>query len=148
MQSTEAPTEAAAETSNLRHPPSCGSQNHFFGLERRVILTAAPFSPHFIVHRTRFGDNAQSRTAFVAIKKQQPFSYCFFCGRGDRTRTCGILLPKQARYQTAPRLDIIYSVMLFYLRASLLCFAPKQAYSCGSQSLFAPWILCIILQLR
>ena len=27
------------------------------------------------------------------------------CGRDDRIRTCGILLPKQARYQTAPRPD-------------------------------------------
>ena len=26
----------------------------------------------------------------------------FFTHRGDRIRTCGILLPKQARYQTAP----------------------------------------------
>ena len=26
-------------------------------------------------------------------------------GRGDRTRTCGILLPKQALYQTELRLD-------------------------------------------
>ena len=117
MQSTEAPTEAAAETSNLRHPPSCGSQNHFFGLERRVILTAAPFSPHFIVHRTRFGDNAQSRPAFVAIKKQQPFGTASF-GRGDRTRTCGILLPKQARYQTAPRLDIF--ILLCYFTTTLV----------------------------
>ena len=29
----------------------------------------------------------------------------FFNGRDDRIRTCGILLPKQARYQTAPRPD-------------------------------------------
>ena len=28
-------------------------------------------------------------------------------GRGDRIRTCGILVPNQARYQTSPRLDII-----------------------------------------
>lgn len=27
------------------------------------------------------------------------------CGRGDRIRTCDILLPKQARYQTAPLPD-------------------------------------------
>ena len=30
-----------------------------FGLERRQILTAAPFSPRFIRHRRRFGDNAR-----------------------------------------------------------------------------------------
>ena len=28
-----------------------------------------------------------------------------FSGRDDRIRTCDILLPKQARYQTAPRPD-------------------------------------------
>ncbi len=29
-------------------------------------------------------------------------------GRGDRIRTCDILLPKQARYQTAPLPDLGY----------------------------------------
>ena len=31
-------------------------------------------------------------------------------GRDDRIRTCDILLPKQARYQTAPRPDGGYSL--------------------------------------
>ncbi len=35
--------------------PSCGSQNRFFGLGRRAILTAAPFHPPFISHRERSG---------------------------------------------------------------------------------------------
>ena len=30
---------------------------------------------------------------------------CSFVGRGDRIRTCDILLPKQARYQAAPLPD-------------------------------------------
>lgn len=32
-------------------------------------------------------------------------------GRGDRTRTCGILVPNQARYQTSPRLEITRAVL-------------------------------------
>ena len=32
-----------------------------------------------------------------------PMNYARVCGRDDRIRTCDILLPKQARYQTAPR---------------------------------------------
>jgi hypothetical protein len=31
-------------------------------------------------------------------------------GRGDRIRTCDILLPKQARYRTAPLPDLGYSI--------------------------------------
>ncbi len=31
----------------------------------------------------------------------------FLAHRGDRIRTCGILLPKQARYQTAPLPDCL-----------------------------------------
>ena len=30
-------------------------------------------------------------------------NYARMSGRDDRIRTCDILLPKQARYQTAPR---------------------------------------------
>ena len=41
----------------LRFPKS------LIGLERRAILTAAPSSPRFIVHWTRFGDDAPQ--AFV-----------------------------------------------------------------------------------
>ena len=33
-------------------------------------------------------------------------------GRGDRIRTCDILLPKQARYRTAPLPDLGYSIAL------------------------------------
>ena len=37
---------------------------------------------------------------FLASKNpQQARTYWGFVGRGDRTRTCDILLPKQARYQ-------------------------------------------------
>ena len=58
-----------------------------FGLERRAILTAAPFSPRFIVHRTRFRDNAQSRRACFARrnKKTVTFQLLLIYGRGDRT---------------------------------------------------------------
>ena len=35
----------------------------------------------------------------VKHKKEPPQGQFFFCGRSDRTRTCSILLPKQARYQ-------------------------------------------------
>ena len=43
-------------------------------------------------------------------------------GRGDRIRTCGPLLPKQMRYQTALRLVIsfFYFLCLVHLWAALL----------------------------
>ena len=54
-----------AASSLLRFPKS------HFGLERRAILTTAPLTPRFIIHWTRFGDNAQSRRAcFVRRKKK------------------------------------------------------------------------------
>ena len=42
----------------------------------------------------------------MSIKKSLNSFMDIPTGRGDRIRTCGLLLPKQARYQTAPRLDI------------------------------------------
>ena len=56
-----------AASSLLRFP------KFVFGLVRRRILTAAPFSPRLIIHRTRFGENAQSRPALLAKKKAATF---------------------------------------------------------------------------
>ena len=39
-------------------------------------------------------------------KKTDTFVSVFYSGRGDRIRTCGILVPNQALYQTEPHLDI------------------------------------------
>ncbi len=41
----------------------------------------------------------------------------FRFGRGDRIRTCGILVPNQVRYQTAPRPD----ELLYYTLYSFIC---------------------------
>ncbi len=38
-------------------------------------------------------------------KKKKDGEKPSFGGRGDWTRTSGILVPNQARYQTSPRLD-------------------------------------------
>ncbi len=79
--STEAPTEAAAETLNpyeLPHTPlkraTLAVPKISFGLERREILTAAPSSPRFIVRRTRFGDDA-SRRAINFVNSERTVSY-------------------------------------------------------------------------
>jgi hypothetical protein len=37
-------------------------------------------------------------------------------GRGDRIRTCDILLPKQARYRTAPLPDLGYFIKRWWAR--------------------------------
>ena len=39
-------------------------------------------------------------------KKTDTFVSVFYSGRGDRIRTCGILVPNQALYQTEPHLDV------------------------------------------
>ncbi len=118
---------------------SCGTQNRFFGLERRAILTAAPLSPRFIVHRTRFGDNAQSRSALLAeTKKQQPFGHC--SNLVEATGFEPAALCSQSRCATKLR----YASILNYMFILVLCSfffgrLPKQIYSCGSQSFFVPW---------
>ena len=53
------------------------------------------------------------------------------CGRGDRTRTCGILVPNQALYQTELRLGLTIPVvlvgqLLYYTRIKFHC----QAQNC------------------
>ena len=40
------------------------------------------------------------------------YFFQIFYGRGDRTRTCGILLPKQALYQTELHPDIFIDAAL------------------------------------
>ncbi len=70
VQSTEAPTEAAAETSNLRHLPSCGSQSFVTPWSGAKTLTAAPYSPRLISHRERFGEYAQSKRLLYLLNKK------------------------------------------------------------------------------
>ena len=60
--------------------------------EGNIISETASFA----VRQTSF-----KKLTFVLIDKGE-----FFVGRGDRTWTCGILLPKQALYQTELRLDV------------------------------------------
>ena len=52
-------------------------------------------------------------------------------GRGDRTRTCGILLPKQARYHLRYTSILFIQFYLFQLLSTLLCTP-----SCGARNLF------------
>ncbi len=57
-------------------------------LVRRTIPTAAPFSPRCFVHRTRFGENAQSKHAGAAL---HPDIYSVVCipGRLLCSPSCG-----------------------------------------------------------
>ena len=84
---------------------SCGTQNSFrLGAPKnfdRCAISHSLYPPQAAVVF-----NAQSKLALLANKKSATFRLLTVFGRGDRTRTCGILLPKQARYQTAPRLDM------------------------------------------
>ena len=94
----------------LGKPPPCGAQNSMNVITFR-ILTAAAVHPRFICHWQRsdvlpkagtcFGSMMQIRILIPKITKKEALlcKTSFFVGRGDRTRTCGILLPKQARYQ-------------------------------------------------
>ena len=45
---------------------------------------------------------ASNKKAILTDGRNPSWGLGFDVSRGDRIRTCGILLPKQARYQTAP----------------------------------------------
>ena len=51
---------------------------------------------------------ARQESSFLTMGKEGPAE----SGRGDRIRTCDILLPKQARYQTALRPDSVKTLIL------------------------------------
>ncbi len=51
-------------------------------------------------------------------------------GRGDRTRTCGILVPNQALYQTELRLDnsVLCGQLLHYTKKTVPCQEPAPDF--------------------
>ena len=53
------------------------------------------------------------------ITKEGELSLSFF-GRSDRIRTCGLLVPNQAHYQTVPHPDLFLTPM-YYIKMELIC---------------------------
>ena len=69
VQRTEAPTEATAEISNLRHPRlrrHLAVPKIFYALARLKILTAALRYARFFVHRTRSQPHPKQAPALLA----------------------------------------------------------------------------------
>ena len=89
---------------------ACGTQNCQL-VSLRTILTAAPSYTPFICHRQRsYSMPKAGKRMFVfrmskiksvhcKNKKSKTGWFYSFYGRSEETRTPGILLPKQARYQ-------------------------------------------------
>ena len=81
-----------------------------------------------------FYSTASSGGLFLLkLQKNKPHNNAVWkdYGRGDRTRTCGILLPKQARYHL--RYTSIFLYQLFSCISVFFLLCPP---SCGSRNLF------------
>ena len=70
--------------------------------------------------------SAQTERALRA----SPWKTAFGCGRGDRTRTCGILVPNQALYQTELRLgdtmEVSSTDSFYIIHYTLLFVKPER----------------------
>ena len=90
---------------------ACGAQNCQL-VSLRTILTAAPSHTSFICHRQRSYSMPKAGMRLFVFrmpkiksvhcknkKEQNQMALLFLYGRSEETRTPGILLPKQARYQ-------------------------------------------------
>ena len=103
------------QDSNLRH---LRLRRHLAVPEICCSLFASPnfdrcaISPSLLPPPAAVGLNAQSKRLLCSQNNKAVTLRLLLHGRGDRIRTCGILLPKQARYQTAPRLDKYYPCCL------------------------------------
>ena len=113
----------------------CAFQNRFFHKVKKAFrpLTNSPYpssriaSPPFSLlplqnfdlqghySTTQPVNNQQQKTTVILPKLR------WFRGRSDRIRTCGILLPKQARYQLRYTPIFLFCFFLKNFRVSLLC---------------------------
>ena len=83
------------------------------GLSRgaRRALVVGGSDDHLGHHST---PPCSSLSRFIKSKKKRPHMRSFLFGRSDRTRTCGILLPKQTRYQLRHTPNDKYKILKMY----------------------------------
>ena len=100
-------------SASLTSPYTVGSHSAFRNVRANCVCplgySAFAHRPISVRHAEVTADfNKVSELASVRANCARPLG----AGRGDRTRTCGILVPNQALYQTELRLGLLFSDLL------------------------------------